>query len=113
MSVPLRRTLLIAAAGVLVAIGCAAPVLPLPPPVMLVEAPDAAGNVAITGEARPGAFVACLNENTEVGVIVRADPATGAFATSLPADVGHEIRGWQFESTDGGGQPVFRIVPAP
>jgi hypothetical protein len=96
------------------AIGCAAPVLPLPPPAALVEAPpDADGLVTVTGQARPGAFVACLNENTEEGVLVRSDVMTGEFEARLPAESGHEIRIWQFEASDAGGEPIFRVVPSP
>ncbi|HJL19886.1 MAG TPA: hypothetical protein RMH99_29755 [Sandaracinaceae bacterium LLY-WYZ-13_1] len=106
-----RRAALVTLALALSAIACAAPVLPLPPPTALVEEPDADGVVTVMGEARPGAFVACLNENTEAGVLVRADVDTGAYVARLPAETGHAIRVWQFEASDAGGEPVFRTVP--
>ncbi len=96
-----------------IAPGCAAPVLPLPPPTALVEGPpDADGTVLVTGNARAGAFVACLNEDTEAGVIIRADVATGDYALRIPAEVGHTLTLWQFESTAPGGEQVHRTVPA-
>lgn len=99
-------------AGILGA--CAAPVLPLPPPAALIERPpDADGIVTVTGEGRPGVFIACLNENTEAGVLVRADVVTGAFEARLPGSAGDTIRIWQFEASDAGSQPVFRTVPSP
>ncbi len=107
-------SILVAAVAILLASGpgCAAPVLPLPPPTALVEAPpDMDGLVTITGEARPGAFVGCLNENTEVGVLVRADPMSGAYTVRIQAMSGDGIAIWQFEGTESGGMRRDVIVP--
>lgn len=108
-----RLVCLLALAATLVAMapGCAAPTLPLPPPLAVVEGPpDADGTVLVTGNARLGAFVGCLNEDTEVGVIVRADVDTGDFALRIPAEVGHALTVWQFDSTAPGGQQVHLVV---
>lgn len=92
---------------------CAAPVLPLPPPTALVSSPDMDGFVTVTGEvSTEGAFVGCLNEDTEVGILVRSDSA-GMYACRLRADIGHLIRIWQFVDTGPGGQPTFEPVPPP
>ena len=92
--------------------GCAAPVLPLPPPTALVEAPpDMDGIVTIRGEAQPGAFVGCLNENTEAGVIVRADPMSGEYTVRIAAMTGDGVALWQFQGTDSGGMRRDLIIP--
>ncbi len=98
--------------GALAGPSCAAPTLPIPPPTALVEAPDAEGLVLVTGNARPGAFVGCLNERTEDGVIVRSDVASGDYSLQIRAASGDDLTIWQFESTGGGGEPVHRVVPA-
>ena len=102
-------------AGILVGItaaSCAAPTLPLPPPTALVEGPpDASGNVTVRGNARRGSFVACLNENREVGVLGRADPSSGDYTLVIGADIGDDLRLWQFDSPGAGGMAVFVTVP--
>ena len=99
---------------VCVAIGCAAPTLPLPPPAALVEAPpDASGLVTVNGNARPGTFVGCLNENSERGILLRADVDTGDFSFQIGAEVADTLRLWQFDATDSGGMPDFITVPGP
>jgi hypothetical protein len=98
--------------GAIVGPSCAAPSLPLPPPLALVEAPpDAEGMVEVNGNARLGAFVACLNERTEVGIIVRADPMSGDFSIRIPAETGDTITLWQFEASSPGGQQIHLTVP--
>jgi hypothetical protein len=94
------------------AAGCAAPTLPLPPPTALVEGPpDVDGIVTVSGEARPGAFVGCLNQNSEVGVIVRADVITGAYSVRMAAEFEDTLSLWQFEGTSSGGQQIDVVVP--
>lgn len=91
---------------------CAAPTLPLPPPTALVEGPpDADGIVVVSGEARPGAFVGCLNERTEMGVLVRADVTTGAYTLRVMAESLDVLTLWQFEGTEPGGQRREVVVP--
>ena len=93
-------------------LACAAPTLPLPPPTALVEGPpDADGIAIVRGEARPGAFVGCLNQRTELGVIVRADDATGAFEVRIAAEGDALLSLWQFEGTSPGGQQIDVVVP--
>ena len=89
---------------------CAAPTLPLPPPVAATSAPLADGTVTVTGEVIEGAFVFCLNERTETGVIVRADPA-GSFTLSLPARVDDDLSVWQQVGNDRS-PSTFLVVPA-
>jgi hypothetical protein len=92
---------------------CAAPVLPIPPPTALVEGPPGPdGTVLVRGNARPGAFVGCMNEVREQGVIVRANVTTGDYALRIEADEGDELRVWQFEATSPGGEPRFISVPS-
>jgi hypothetical protein len=98
---------------VLAACACAAPTLPLPPPTALVEEPpDAMGNVTVRGQALDSAYVACLNERTEQGVITRADDA-GAYSIEIAAQAGDVIDVWQFDATSNGGELTTVIVPAP
>lgn len=119
LAVTIRRalialSLLLAAIALGVAAGpsCAAPTLPIPPPTALVEGPpDAEGLVLVTGNARPGAFVSCLNQRTEEGVVGRADVDSGEYALRIRAAIGDDLTIWQFESTGGGGEPVHRTVP--
>jgi hypothetical protein len=103
---------LLASTGLLAGAGCAAPTLPLPPPSALVEAPDASGMVTVTGEVTPGAFVGCLNERTERGIIVRSDPDSGAYSLRIEAEVGDDLGLWQIVGSDRG-PTVYRQVPAP
>lgn len=94
--------------------GCAAPTLPLPPPMALVEGPpDADGLVTVRGNAREGAFVGCLNERTEMGVLVRSDVMTGDFALRIAAEPDDTLSVWQFEGTDPGGMQTTLVVPSP
>ena len=70
------------------------------------------GFVTVTGDvSSEGAFVGCLNENTEDGVLVRSDPTTGEYTCRLLGMTGHEIRVWQFVDTGPGGEPIFVTVP--
>jgi hypothetical protein len=101
------------AALLAIAPSCAAPVLPLPPPTALVEAPpDAMGLVTVTGSARPGAFVGCLNQRTEDGVIVRADVTSGAYTLRIAAEIDDTLSLWQFEGTSPGGEQTDVVVPS-
>lgn len=96
-----------------IAPSCAAPVLPLPPPTALVEAPpDASGMVTVSGNARHGSFVGCLNQRTEEGVIVRADVMTGDYTLQIAAEVDDTLSLWQFEASSPGGEQVNVTVPA-
>ncbi|MFK7990396.1 MAG: hypothetical protein AB8I08_30520 [Sandaracinaceae bacterium] len=110
-----RRSLLGAIASLALAASlpaCAAPTLPLPPPTALVESPpDADGMVTVTGEARPGAFVGCLNERTEIGVLVRTDVITGEYSLQVAAESSDVLTLWQFEGTEPGGQRREVVVP--
>lgn len=100
--------------GAVLGPGCAAPTLPLPPPTALVEAPPGPdGTVLVQGNARPGVFVACLNERTEEGAIVRADVTTGDYAIRIAAEVDDTLTLWQFEASSPGGQQTRVVVPAP
>ena len=81
---------------------CSTPTLPLPPPAALsVTPPDASGFVTVEGEALPEAFVFCVNEVTERGVIGRPD-MDGRFTLVLEAEPTHYLRVWQEIGTDQG-----------
>jgi hypothetical protein len=90
--------------------GCAAPTLPIPPPTALVSAPDATGLVTVTGHADPMAYVFVLNENTEQGIIVHADPA-GAFTVRIAASLEDAITVWQMIGNEAGQQLHLVVMP--
>jgi hypothetical protein len=93
---------------------CAAPSLPLPPPTALVEQPpDAMGFVTVEGDARAGAYVGCLNNSTDNGVIVRSDVTTGAYTLRIEAQSDDVLTLWQFEASSPGGQTIDVVVPRP
>lgn len=111
-----RPWLVLFALAVAIAAGpsCAAPVVPLPPPTALVEAPpDMDGIVTVSGTARAGAFVLCLNEETEQGVIVRADPTSGDYVLRISAMSGDVLVLWQNDGGEEGGMQITVIVPEP
>ncbi len=90
--------------------GCSTPTLPLPPPSALTAtAPDADGVVTVEGDVLPGAFVLCLNEETERGVIVRADE-DGHFVLQIEAESGYSLTVWQERGSDLG-EPRSILVP--
>lgn len=106
------RFLAMAAAVALPLWACSTPTLPLPPPAALTVGPPAAdGTVTIEGDVLPGAYVSCLNNDTDRGVIERADD-TGHFVVVIAAEVGHYLTIWQQSGTDRG-PPMNVIVPAP
>lgn len=96
-------------ASALSVLACAAPTLPLPPPTALSSAPDAMGNVTVTGRVNPGAYVFALNEDRGDGVIVSADGA-GLYSATLQATSGHTITCWQMVGTSTG-QLTTVVVP--
>ena len=70
------------------------------------------GLVVVTGAAQPGAFVGCLNERTEVGVIVRASTEpSGAYRLEITAEALDVLSLWQFQGTEPGGQRREVLVP--
>jgi len=81
--------------------GCLAPTLPVPPPSASAEL--LSGTAVVTGHANPGAYVSCLNVRTETGVIVRADSTTGAFTLMIPANAGDGLQVWQEIGTNRSG----------
>ncbi len=92
---------------------CAAPTLPVPPPTALVEEPPGPDGIAtVRGSARPGVFVACLNERTEEGVIVRSDLVTGEYEVRIAAQSDDVLTLWQFESSAPGGEQIRVVVPS-
>lgn len=76
-------------------IGCnaAAPTLPLPPPVVSIEAPNMQGLVLLVGDAPKRSFVSILNPRTESGVITRAD-LNGKFSAEIEAAAGDVLTLW-------------------
>jgi hypothetical protein len=110
MNPTLLERLRAAIAAALLATACAAPVglagcestapiIPIPPPAAL-TAPDADGVVTLTGEgAQPEAIVFAYDEDTEAGVIGKAD-AAGAYALRLEARSGDTVSYWQRVGTD-------------
>ena len=104
-----RACLVATLALALVLSACAAPTLPLPPPTALSSAPDATGNVTVTGRVNPSAYVFALDEDRGDGVIVSAD-AGGAYSATLRAATGDTVTIWQMVGTNTG-QLTTVIVP--
>lgn len=104
----LHRLLLSAS---VLAVACASPTLPLPPPEGEAAAPTEAGLVKVTGNANDDAFVACLNLRTEEGVIVRAD-RMGRFELTLEGRSGDDLELWQIIGSDTG-EHDYITVPEP
>ena len=110
LSRALGRALLCASLALALALAaCAAPTLPLPPPTALSSAPDAMGNVTVTGRVNAGAYVFALDEDRGDGVIVSAD-AGGAYTATLRAASGDTITCWQMVGTNTG-QLTTVVVP--
>ncbi len=88
---------------------CAAPTLPTPPPsetsVALVD-----GEAIVTGKAEENGLVACLNQDTDRGVIEMAD-ANGDFEIRIAAEEGHHLTLWQVAG-GASGQLLEIVVPA-
>jgi hypothetical protein len=90
---------------------CLAPTLPLPPPNRPnISAPDADGNIRITGVAQSRAQVFALNVRTDL-IVGQQTGASGAYDFKMPAMIGDEIAVWhsvgKFDS-----EPVTVVVPA-
>ena len=103
--------LIAAAAGFLCATGCPSPTLPLPPPSAEASPPSAAGIVSVTGQALEEAYVACLNEDLERGVIVRAN-GNGNFSLEINGQTGNKLTVWQIRGSESGNF-AYLEVPAP
>lgn len=107
----MRRRALFAWLG-LVAVGCLAPTLPLPPPSRPdIEGPTPDGNVTLTGTAPP--TTAVVAENLANGEIrgQRAS-AEGAYRIVIPALVGDRMALTYREGTDQS-DVLFFVVPEP
>lgn len=75
--------------------GCLSPTLPLPPPdSVVVSPPDMNGLVAVEGQVRDEAYVNCLNERTEKGVIVKSSEF-GFFRLEIEAQIHDDLTLWQ------------------
>lgn len=81
--------------GLVLFAGCnaAAPTLPLPPPVVSIEAPNTQGLVLIVGDAPKLSYVSVFNTRTEAGVITRAD-REGKFSVEIEAAAGDALTLW-------------------
>lgn len=94
----LRSTVLAIALACMPA--CLAPTLPVPPPTAAAEYLSSTNEAVVTGHADPGAYVSVLNERTNTGIIVRADPTTGAFSVTITAVPTDELQVWQDVGTN-------------
>jgi len=86
--------------------GCTSRTLPLPPPeVRSVSAPDQDGFVTVSGYALENASVGVVNDRTMEGVIASSGnsecDSTCPWEARLRAQVGDQLRVWQFFETDG------------
>ncbi len=94
-----RRGFLGVSAMALLLASCATPTLPLPPPmVSAISAPEN-GLVRVEGQGLPDAWIMCVNNDTEEGIIGRSD-ASGEFAFEIRAESGHYLTVWQRVATD-------------
>lgn len=98
----------ITALALAVAVGCATPTLPLPPPAALTIGAPVDGLVTVSGEVLPDAWVYCVNLDTEVGVIVRADEM-GTFTLQIPAESGQYLSLWQEAGVERGPPADLRV----
>ncbi len=112
-ALPVRSSLLavLALLALLVCGACTTtPTLPLPPPVATVGVP-VDGFADIEGQVQALAYVSVLNEQSEQGVITRAD-GEGHFKTRIEAKSGDLLTMWQ---DLGDGEPSLQkqlIVPS-
>lgn len=95
--------------------GCTARTLPLPPPdIQQVTAPDADGMVWVRGLALEGAGVGVYNDADGEGVITSPDGGgcdnSCPFEARVPAQAGDSLRVWQFFETN---STVDTFVPEP
>lgn len=107
----LGLSLFAAMAVALLSSGCLSPTLPLPPPSRPdVTAPDADGNIRISGVVMSRATAYAHNQRTDeiVGEVTGAD---GAYNLILQAEVGDRIAVWQSLNTKESDSVEF-IVPA-
>lgn len=89
---------------------CNAPSLPLPPPAALVSAPDpATGLATVDANVLSNAYVLCLNDRTDRGVIERADDS-GRSVFQIAAVGGDTLSIWQ-QVGDDLGPPRQFVVP--
>lgn len=103
----------VALLGALVLGACNAPSLPLPPPAALVSAPDpVTGQVTIDAQVLSNAYILCLNDRTDRGVIERADDMGHSVFTINDAIVGDSVSIWQQVGSDLSPPRQF-FVPAP
>jgi len=94
---------------VLFAAGCLSPTLPLPPPDdVSVTSPDSFGMVTVEGKVNDDAYVACLNERTESGVIEKSGPE-GYFNLKIAAQAKDALTLWQIIGSDFGPPRSFEV----
>lgn len=93
------------------ALACTTPTLPLPPPLALASVPDSDGIVTVSGSSLEGAWVTCVNLDTELGHVVRADDM-GFFTIRIEAQPGHYLNVWQRVGPDMS-PGVDLVVPPP
>ena len=115
MALPRRRSLTLALA-VLLALplsvdGCASPTLPLPPPEPPTITGFADGQLTLTGTALPDALVYALNQNQEVGVILRANG--GFYQLTIKANDFDTIALWQEQGLDRSPSILVTARPLP
>jgi hypothetical protein len=96
-----RRPIKLSVLALALLASCATPTLPLPPPLALSTPPDSNGIVTVTGSVLPDAFVFVVNNQTEEGVIGRAD-SEGNFSLRLRAQAGDYLTVWQRDGSDEG-----------
>jgi hypothetical protein len=86
------------------------PTLPLPPPVASVGVPED-GFAQIEGQVHALAYVSVLNEQSEQGVITRAD-TEGNFKTRIEAKSGDLLTLWQDLGDGEASEQKHLVVPS-
>jgi hypothetical protein len=98
----IRSVVLAAVLGVSIgAAACFSPTVPLPGPSAEIRPPDSRGMSVVTGACLEDAFVACLNESLESGVIVRCDEE-GQYLLKITARTGDDVTLWQVRGSERG-----------
>lgn len=112
MFLPSRRLALWVAAALLAG-GCLAPTLPLPPPDRpTVDGPDENGVTHLQGRVEGGAWVYAINRRSEMGVFKATDDS-GEYQLTLITQAGDSIVLWYELGSESSDRLEFEIRPPP
>jgi hypothetical protein len=99
--------------GALLLTGCLSPTLPLPPPDLpVVTAPDADGNIELSGYVQPTAIAEAFDLRSTMIYGQESDSKTGHYDFKMPAQSGDQIEFFYDLGDDTSSSVVF-TVPKP